>query len=180
MLNMEFYDFISGVKHAIIVHEDDTEKEITINKAKIELIEIYKKIIEEKGLMFLISILHNQGKISLMKKIKSNEININELIMSEHYYFTNFDICLLVNKYKIPLILISSTKLQENDKRLITYNYNINNQFYYVIKQNAKKNNIVQTYIQFLTNNEQMKFPYDSFSQKLKDEIKNNKITICY
>ena len=32
MLNMEFYDFISGVKHAIIVHEDDTEKEITEGK----------------------------------------------------------------------------------------------------------------------------------------------------
>ena len=32
MFNMEFYDFISGVKHAIIVHEDDTEKEITEGK----------------------------------------------------------------------------------------------------------------------------------------------------
>ena len=47
--------------------------------------------------MSLISILHNQGKINLMKKIKSNDIDINDLIMTEHYYFTNLDICLLVN-----------------------------------------------------------------------------------
>ena len=157
-----------------------TDKKLTIIEAKNQLCKIYEKIIKENGIDSIINILHKQGKVNLMKKIKSDEISINDLIMSEHYYFTNLDICLLANKYKIPLIIVSATKLQENEKRLITYNYDINNPFYYVIKQLGININIVQKYRSFLTPDEKLRFEYSSFPQKTQKEIKTNKVSSCF
>ena len=157
-----------------------TDKKLTIIEAKNQLCKIYEKIIKENGIDLIINILHKQGKVNLMKKIKSDEISINDLIMSEHYYFTNLDICLLANKYKIPLIIVSATKLQENEKRLITYNYDINNPFYYVIKQLGININIVQKYRSFLTPDEKLRFEYSSFPQKTQKEIKTNKVSSCF
>ena len=115
----------------ILKDDNQTYKDWTKEDLKKELVNIYK--IYESYFPLIFKILENQGKGTLIKKIKYREINFDEVLLSEHYYLTNFDLCLMANYYKLPLILISSTTLKENNKSLLVV-YSTNASDFYFIK----------------------------------------------
>ena len=90
-----------------------------INVIKMLLIDEYKKLLGKynKNIM---DILHSQGKTAIVKQINENKLLMETYIISDNFYITNFDILILANKFDIPLVMYSSTKLKENDKKFLT------------------------------------------------------------
>ena len=94
--------------------------------------------------------------------------------MSENYYITNFDIILLAKKYNIPLILISSTKLVDNNKTLLIVNSTDSN-YYYFVKVPGIKANITLKYRLYMQDNS-FKLPIHKFSISMQTDIKKAQI----
>ena len=116
----------------LYIINDFTNKKNNLNSIKRELVEEYEKNkINETKIRLILAC---QGKADFM--IKSNRrASIENIIQSENYYITNLDIFLIMNKYKIPIILIAGNKngLQENQKNLISFG-SVSEDFYYIIR----------------------------------------------
>ena len=104
---------------------------MTKNDLKNQLVELYRLYLA--NIDTILDILESQGKTGLIKKVKKEEIKFDDLLMSDSYYITNLDICIIANYYKVPLIILSSTKLIENDKALFVA-YSANGLDFYFIK----------------------------------------------
>jgi len=63
-----------------------------------------------------------------------NITTIDNIIMSNKYYITNFDIWLLSKHFNIPIIMYSSTKLVENNKDVMLINKSNNNKYFFEYK----------------------------------------------
>ena len=93
----------------------------------------------------IMTILSNEGKKLFTHQIYYNQLTLETLIISESYYLTNFDIWLLSDVYRLPIILLSSTMLREyNDNILITMRSE--NDEYYVIKSPGIQYNVASKY----------------------------------
>jgi hypothetical protein len=68
--------------------------------------------IYEKYKIKIIKILSKQGKSSMMKRLSTNQIQFQDLIMSEEYFITNLDLWAISSKYNLPLLLFSSRNLK--------------------------------------------------------------------
>ena len=80
---------------------------------------LLKKILLEQYYKFMkkykdeiMTILSNEGKKLFTHQIYYNQLTLETLIISESYYLTNFDIWLLSDVYRLPIILLSSTMLR--------------------------------------------------------------------
>ena len=92
----------------------------SVEKVKQDLLTWYSGKIETNELKTLLTLKH-QGKQKMMQAIFEGKTTLENVIMSEMYYFTNLDIMGLAEIYKLPLVLIATTKLQEQ----IIYNSNL-------------------------------------------------------
>jgi hypothetical protein len=91
--------------------------ELTVNEIKDTLFEEYKKITQnfKKQLVDKVAdILIEQGKVDEGNQLKFGTLHILEMIMSEGYYLTNFDLWILLSKYKIQSIFLSSYRIPES------------------------------------------------------------------
>ena len=68
--------------------------------------------IYEKYKTKIIKILSKQGKKSIMNRLSTNQIQFQDLIMSEEYYITNLDLWAISSKYNLPILLFSSKNLK--------------------------------------------------------------------
>jgi hypothetical protein len=68
--------------------------------------------IYEKYKTKIIKILSKQGKASMMNRLSTNQIQFQDLIMSEEYYITNLDLWAISSKYNLPILLFSSKNLK--------------------------------------------------------------------
>ena len=98
---------------------------------KNELITIYQSYGEL--IPNILNILERQGKFPLIKQVKKQVINFDDLLLSEQYFLTNLDLSVIALHYKIPLVLLSSTKLIENDEGLLVV-YSTNATHFYFVK----------------------------------------------
>ena len=92
------------------------QKELGVNEIKDALFEEYKKITQnfKKQLVDKVAdILIEQGKIDEGNQLKFGTLHILEMIMSEGYFLTNFDLWILLSKYKIQSIFLSSYRIPE-------------------------------------------------------------------
>lgn len=141
--------------------------DIDLTKLKNDLINEYENY--GKDLFLIYNILSNEGKINISKKLLIGEIDIQTTIMSESYYLSNLDILILSNLYKLPLILLSSTKIKENNKSfLITNKSDI---FYYFIKVPVIKYDENIPY-RLYSNSEQIKIEKNKLSLSLQNDIR--------
>lgn len=60
----------------------------------------------------IIKILSKQGKSVMMNRLSTNQIQFQDLIMSEEYYITNLDLWAISSKYNLPILMISSNPLK--------------------------------------------------------------------
>ena len=136
--------------------------DINLTKIKNNLINEYEKY--GKDLFLIYNIFSNEGKSNISKKLLIGQIDIETTILSESYYLSNLDILIISNLYKLPIILLSSTKLKENNKPfLIT---NTNDTYYYFIK------------VPIIKNNENILYKLYSNLQDIK--IQKNKLSLSF
>ena len=85
--------------------EKKTNNRLTINQVKNELFNEYKKYINE-NVNKIINILILEGKKTLGDQVLSGTLSIANLIYTDNYFLTTFDLWLLITKYEIPTIFI--------------------------------------------------------------------------
>jgi hypothetical protein len=120
------YDKTVGCTFEFIIDiiEKRTNERLEMNTIKNILYEEYQKFLTNY-LNKIIDILIIEGKKYLGEKLKNNVITFTDFIFSDNYFLTTFDLWLLVNKYKIPTIFISSKNLlQTNYERNVFIAYN--------------------------------------------------------
>ena len=85
---------------------------ISVNEIKNVLFDEYKKYLQNYGEKIL-DILIMEGKKSLCERVRTGALTFTDLIYSEQYFITPFDLWLLVNKFEIPTIFISQMPILE-------------------------------------------------------------------
>ena len=90
----------------------------------------------------------NMGLLIVLKKINENKLLLENFIISDNFYITNLDILILANKFNIPLVLYSSTKLKENNNKFLTLQQytpeTIPSQMYFIKTPVFKNNNMAK------------------------------------
>ena len=72
----------------------------------------------------IVDILISEGKKTLGDQVKAKTMDFTHFIYNEDYYITNFDMWLLLEKYKIPSVFISSKPiLQANNEEKVFVAY---------------------------------------------------------
>ena len=64
----------------------------------------------------LLDVLKLEGKKLMVNQILAKQITFEEMINSADYYATVLDIWLLAERFNVPIVFMSSTKLVENDE----------------------------------------------------------------
>jgi hypothetical protein len=85
--------------------ERKTSKKLTINQIKNDLFEEYKKYLDEYTDK-IVDILILEGKKTLGDQVHAETLSFSNLIYTDNYFLTTFDLWLLVKKYNIPTIFI--------------------------------------------------------------------------
>ena len=83
---------------------------ISVSEIKNVLFDEYKKYLQNYGEKIL-DILMMEGKKTLCERVRTGSLSFIDLIYSEKYFITPFDLWLLVNKFEIPTIFISQTPI---------------------------------------------------------------------
>jgi len=114
----------------IDIIEKKMNERIEINRIKNILYDEYKKYLSQYSEK-IIDILIIEGKKYLCDQVKAGLLSFENLIYSENYFLTTLDFWLLVDKYKIPTIFISSKYLlQTNYEKNIFLGYGDANDFF--------------------------------------------------
>jgi hypothetical protein len=91
--------------------EKKTGEKLSVNTIKNVLFEEYKTYLDRFSNQ-IIDILILEGKKTLGDQVKAETLSFSSFIYTDSYFITPFDIWLLVQKYKIPTILISQTTIK--------------------------------------------------------------------
>ena len=132
----------------IDIIKDYNDKDVDINDLKTVLNNEYSKISPSH---ILYPIFTEQGKGDLFKLSLQNSHNLEDIIISDHYYLTNLDLWILSEYYKLPVMIVATTKLKENNQLILILN-DVDGETFYVIKQPTVKNNIIPKYSMIRTN----------------------------
>ena len=88
---------------------------MSIQNIRTALWKAYEPFMKDYGKR-IYDVLSKQGKHSIIERVKKNEVTFEDLITSEDYYISTLDMWVLASKLNIPIMLFSSTKL--NDLKL--------------------------------------------------------------
>jgi hypothetical protein len=153
---------------------DFTGKPIEIQQIKKLLIELFNKDVKQYDKY--LNTLSQQGKKDIVDAITTKKNTLNMIMAADNYYISNIDIYLIAKHFKLPIIIMSSTRLRENGQSLMTMNYDENNAFYYLIQQHAPINNIVQRYSLLQNDTQDIRIDVTEFIPVIKTSIKNNEM----
>jgi len=110
-----------------------------------------KNILLEEYVKYLISyenkvidILIEEGKKTLGDQVKSGTLSFQNFIYTDSYFVTNFDIWLIMTKYDIPCILISSKTLLETQhtKTVFVMHGELTSEFVFIVSPGLRAENI--------------------------------------
>ena len=104
----------------ISLHSNETKQYTTLELKEI-LVDEYFKLLK-KYKMELLHLFKLEGKQMMYDELEKNTSLLGRIIFNEDYYVTNIDIWILINHFSIPLVLISSKKLIENNNELFVMN----------------------------------------------------------
>jgi hypothetical protein len=138
-------------------------KKITIEDIKDDLIDEYSKLTDnfknKDKEETIIDILIEESQVDA-NQIQDTTMTFEQMIMQSGFTAVNFDLWLLLVRYEIPSIFISSSKIPEtrfNLKEFVCYTDNSNEYVFIVTPaMNRKKNNKLQEYkYKIIINNKQ-------------------------
>jgi len=93
-----------------------TSNVLSVGQIRLELLQEYFKYLSKYENQ-IVDILISEGKKTLGDQVKAKTMDFTHFIYNEDYYISNFDVWLLLEKYKIPSIFISSKPiLQSNNE----------------------------------------------------------------
>jgi hypothetical protein len=116
---------------------------MNISKLKNELLEEYVKyLINYEGQ--IIDVLIEEGKKTLGDQVKAGTLSFQNFIFTDSYFITNFDIWIMLEKYDIPSILISSKTLLEtkHTKNVFILNGTEKSDFIFIISPGLRAENV--------------------------------------
>jgi hypothetical protein len=116
---------------------------LSISQLKNELLEEYVKyLINYEGQV--IDVLIEEGKKTLGDQVKAGTLSFQNFIFTDNYFITNFDIWIMLEKYQIPSILISSKTLLEtkHTKNVFVINGDERSDFLFIISPGLRAENI--------------------------------------
>ena len=100
----------------IDIIEKYTGKTYTVEEIKYELIDEYMKLCENYKnngkVLKIVNILTEEGQIDA-HQIQEGTLNFKQMILNDGYYLVNFDLWILLSKFEIPSIFISSKEIPE-------------------------------------------------------------------
>ena len=140
-------------------------KKITIEDIKDDLIDEYSKLTDNFNNKYIeeqiIDILIEESQFDA-NQIQDTTMTFEQMIMQSGFTAVNFDLWLLLVRYEIPSIFISSSKIPEtrfNLKEFVCYTDNSNsNEYVFIVTpaMNRKNNNKLQEYkYKIIINNKQ-------------------------
>jgi len=94
--------------------ERKTKEQLSINQIKNELFNEYKNYIQE-NVNKIVNILIREGKKTLGDQVLAGTLTLSNLIYTDNYFLTTFDLWLLVTKYKIPTIFICQNNILQTN-----------------------------------------------------------------
>ena len=123
--------------------ERKTTKKMSVNDVKKILYQEYSKYLEDFGEQ-IIDILILEGKQNFGRQVKGDDLSFIDFITTNNYFLTTFDLWLLVQRYEIPTIFISTTKLLEtNNKEIFFIGYGKeNDDFAFVVVPGISPENV--------------------------------------
>jgi hypothetical protein len=118
-------------------------RKLDVNNIKKILYEEYSKYLVKFGSQ-IIDILILEGKQNFGRQVKSDNLSFIDFITTNNYFLTAFDLWLLVQKFEIPTIFISTTKLLEtNNKEHFFIGYgNENDDFAFIVVPGISPENV--------------------------------------
>ena len=141
---------------------------LRINQLKEILIEEYNNY--DKEIYKIGHILQSQGKIELANKLLLGQIRLDIAIMSENYYITNLDLILLARHFNLPIVLLSSKILKENNKSFAVINKSSTNEYYFILTSPAKADS--SSPYKLFSNNRSIKINLNQINLPLQTDIK--------
>ena len=142
------------------------------------LFEEYKKYsqqFERSKTHKIADILIEQGMLDEGTQIKMETLNLLELIMSEGYILTNFDLWILLVKFKIPSFFISDSKIRETKNTEFQFccftNTDQQTQEYVFIVIPSIKENSSLVYKIISNNDNSIKIPLDVLNADCKEKF---------
>jgi hypothetical protein len=112
----------------IDIIEKTTGQRLEMNVIKTILFDEYKKYLTDFTDK-IIDILIIEGKKHLGDKVRANFLTFAEFLYNDNYFLTTLDLWLLVNKYKVSTIFISSKNLLQanyDNNIFVAYSKNVN------------------------------------------------------
>ena len=161
--------------------ERKTGNKLTINHLKNELFEEYKKYIGDY-INKITDILILEGKKTLGDQVQAGTLSFSNLIYTDNYFLTTFDLWLLVTKYKIPTIFICQKWiLQSRYKKHEFVGYgNEGDKFAFVVIPGFRPEN-VPGYKLILSDKNEVFISLDKLNEDCVERIRedvNHKVTI--
>ena len=124
------------IKTIINYNEDHDNYDI-----KTELADLYTYYLS-KNKKQVLDILEKEGKKYYSDEIKIGNMNIVDVIFSEFYFITLFDIWLLVEKHKIPTIVLSQ-KILFNKQHVVTLYGKETDRFIFLITTPSRNDHVI-------------------------------------
>jgi hypothetical protein len=146
-----------------ILNKDENDDNYDIKTELAELYNYYLSINQK----YILDILEKEGKKYYADEIKIGNMNIYDVIFSEYYFITLFDIWLLVEKYKIPTIILSQ-KLLFNRKHVATLFGEPTNNFIFLITTPSRNDHVINFQLLYETTSDNIRLPLDIISCPVK------------
>ena len=134
-------EIITNFNPAINITSINKLKEVLVSQYETYRIDTYR----------IGNIWKQQGKKEIAEKLLLGTITLETAIMNETYYISNLDILLLSEYYKIPIVILSTVKLPENNKTFLVTNKSSSEDYYFILVSPVKVNT-VQEYKLFVLN----------------------------
>ena len=158
-----------------------TSNILSIGQIRLELLQEYFKYLSKYENQ-IVDILISEGKKTLGDQVKAKTMDFTHFIYNEDYYVTNFDVWLLLEKYKIPSIFISSKPiLQSNREDKIFVAYGDKSDNFCFIVTSLVKIDTAPKYKLIQNSEDSLVFPLNIINDSCVDGIVNafdNKITV--
>jgi len=104
-----FYLLIDIIKRA-------TSQNLTTNQIRLDLLHEYASYFKQNGDYEnkILDVLALEGKKTLVQQVREKLITFTNFIYNGDYFISNLDICLILQKYKIPSFFISTKPICQN------------------------------------------------------------------
>jgi hypothetical protein len=121
------------------------EKNLSLQDIRGELLEEYNKFLPRYKNQ-IIDILISEGKKILGDQVKANSLTFQDCIFMDSYFVTNLDLWMIVEKYKIPTIFISSKPILQSSDGMHEFvaHGSKNDKFIFIVLPGLRAENILK------------------------------------